>query len=249
MPRFDSDDMHQGQTGGRFGFSGVRTDKLGASNYTLADIVVDETGSTSTFADELKKMVKASVESLKKNSRSDNILVRVSTFSTRHPNGVREIHGYLPLADIDVTMYDDIDPAGMTPLFDAAFSAVAASNAYGKMLKDDGYDVNSIIIVITDGDDTSSSFGPSRVAAEVDQAISGEVLESCITILIGVNAARFRAKLETFRVEAKFDHYKDVADATPESLAKIGGFISQSVSSQSQSVGSGGPSQNIAATI
>ena len=44
-------------------------------------------------------------------------------------------------------------------------------------------------------------------------------------------------------------HHIDVGDATPRKLAKLAAFVSQSISSQSQALGTGGPSQNIAATI
>ena len=41
----------------------------------------------------------------------------------------------------------------------------------------------------------------------------------------------------------------DAGDATPAKLAKLAVFISTSISSQSQHLGTGGPSQQIAATI
>jgi hypothetical protein len=51
--------------------------------------------------------------------------------------------------------------------------------------------------------------------------------------------------LQSFVNDAKIDNYITIGDANANSLAKLARFISQSVSSQSQSVGTGGPSTSI----
>jgi hypothetical protein len=51
--------------------------------------------------------------------------------------------------------------------------------------------------------------------------------------------------LESFRKEAALDEYISVGDVTEGKLAKLAQFISQSVSSQSRALGSGGPSQPV----
>ena len=43
----------------------------------------------------------------------------------------------------------------------------------------------------------------------------------------------------------KLDQYVDVGSMTPEKAAKVFGFVSKSISSQSQHLGTGGPSQNL----
>jgi hypothetical protein len=85
--------------------------------------------------------------------------------------------------------------------------------------------------------------------AELKRGISGEFLESNVSILVGLNAGSCSASLASFQNSTGIDHYIDVADATPNKIAKLGAFISQSISSQSQSLGTGGPSQNIAPVI
>jgi uncharacterized protein YegL len=70
-----------------------------------------------------------------------------------------------------------------------------------------------------------------------------EAVESLVAILIGVNDTQCKTALNRFCTEAGFDHFISIGDATPAKLAKLGALISQSVSSQSQSIGSGGPSQ------
>ena len=82
-----------------------------------------------------------------------------------------------------------------------------------------------------------------------DARFKGEDIESLITILIGINAADCTQELDDFRQQAEIDQYIDAGKATKGKLAKLADFVSQSVSSQSQALGTGGPSQNISATI
>ncbi len=82
-----------------------------------------------------------------------------------------------------------------------------------------------------------------------DYAISGEIVESMVTVLVGVNASEYKYELDNFYQEAGLTQYIDAGEATKGKLAKLAEFVSQSISSQSQSLGTGGPSQNISATI
>ena len=92
MPRLN-DDMEFGKIGGAngFGFSGVRTEHLGATEYTLVTIAIDVTGSVGGFEAELLRCLKTAVDACKKSPRSDNLLLRVILFSTVFSNGVDAI--------------------------------------------------------------------------------------------------------------------------------------------------------------
>jgi hypothetical protein len=230
-------------------FSAIRPDRLGATEYTLATIVLDYTGSTSGFASELEQMLKVMLAACRMNPRANNLLVRTLIFSTSFQGGTEELHGFKPLADIDLSAYSLPYPSGLTPLVDAAYDAAAATNAFGKTLFDQDYAVNSIIFVITDGGDNASSTPSSKVKKLFREAVKREYFESNFTILVALNSQYCKAELNSFKNDAGFDHYIDVADATPSAIAKLGGFISQSISSQSQALGTGGPSQNISAVI
>lgn len=251
MPRLDQD-MERGMIGGvkGFGFSGIRTQHLGATEYTLVTIAVDVTGTTSGFEDELRRCLIEAVEACKKSPRSDNLLVRVILFSSRFANGIEELHGFVPLANIDPQKdYPQLIAGGGTPLFDAAYSAIGAMNAYGKKLSADDFGVNAIAVIITDGDDNSSSATEEMILQEMNKAVSGETLESLVSILIGINASYYKNKLEQFQRNAGITQFIDGGDVTAGKLAKIAAFVSQSINSQSQALGTGGPSQNISATI
>ena len=248
MPRLD-DSMQNHKIGGSFTFSGARIDKLGATEYTLVSIAVDETGSVLGFSDQLREMLIAAVESCKKSPRSDNLLVRVITFGTQYKNGVNEIHGFKPLGEIDTVAYPIIDPGGSTPLYDACYSAIGSQNVYGKKLVDQDFSCNGIAFIITDGGENASVATAQMVADEARKSVSGEILESMISVLIGINGSSYSQWLSQFQKDAGLTQYIDAGDATPRKLAKLAAFVSKSVSSQSQALGTGGPSQNISATI
>jgi hypothetical protein len=232
-----------------FQFSGIRTEHLGATEYTLVTIAVDVTGSLMGFENDLHKALNTAIESCKKSPRSDNLLLRNITFSTDLQNGIEEIHGFKPLAEIDPQAYPQFQPGGMTPLFDACYSCVGATNVMAKKLMDDDFQTNGIIFIITDGFDNASQATPTMIRKQIEKAITGEQIESLIVILIGINAAQYTAALEDFRQNAKIDRYMDVGEITKGKLAKLADFVSNSVSSQSQALGTGGPSQKISATI
>ncbi len=250
MPH-SNDTMEQHRIGGsKFTFGGMRIERLGAAGgYTLVTIAIDESGSVSSFADDLKKMLVAAVESCKKSPRSDNLLLRIIAFGSQHQNGVREIHGFKLLSEINVADYSDLAPGGMTPLCDAVYSAVGAMNAYGKKLNEDDFDVNAIAIVITDGEENCSVATMKMVEEELQKSVTGETVESMVSVLVGINAEQCRDSLKRFSLEAGMTHFVDAGEATKGKIAKLAGFVSRSFSSQSQALGTGGPSQNISATI
>ena len=251
MPKIaDAGDMEVHQiTGSNFTFQGARLAHLGATEYTLVTAMVDETGSTQGFANELRQALVSAVEACKKSPRSDNLLFRAATFSTKFRDGVNELHGFKPLADIDPSAYPQFKPDGMTPLFDAAYSAVGAMVEYGGELTKNDFLVNGIVFVVTDGADNHSTATPRMIRDQLRKVIQDEKLESLVTVLVGINAMEYQAELTAFQTEAELDQYIDVGEVTTGKLAKLADFVSQSVSSQSQAIGTGGPSQNIPANI
>ncbi|TAI67627.1 VWA domain-containing protein [Bradyrhizobium sp. Leo170] len=249
MPRLDGTDVETHTVGSNFSFTGARIEGLGATEYTLVDIEVDMSGSVSSFRPDLIAAVKTAVDACGKSPRSDNLLIRVAAFSTMYPKGVNEVHGFIPLTNIDVASYDTLQPGGGTPLFDACYSGIGASNAYAKMLYDQEFNANAISFFITDGEDTHSAMRPAQIRAEVELAQREEYLESHVSVLIGINASSCSGALRDFQREAGITQYIDAGDATKGKLAKLAQFVSQSISSTSQALGTGGPSQSIAPTI
>jgi uncharacterized protein YegL len=227
-----------------YGFSGTRVEELEASEYTLVTLVFDRSGSTAGFRDEMKKAVDKVVEACQKSPRADNLMFRLCEFS----DDFHERHGFVKLSTIGTNDYDELMTAdgGMTALYDAAENSISASEAYALTLTQNDYDVNAILFVITDGMDNRSTLTPNEVKKALKKAITSEAMESLVSVLIGVNlSGQCDQYLQHFKDEAGFTQYINIGEATPSKLAKLAEFVSKSISSQSQSLGSGGPSQQI----
>jgi uncharacterized protein YegL len=236
--------------GGHFQFSAVGVDRLEATEYTLVGIAVDETGSTAGFQENFREMLVAAVESCKKSPRRDNLLIRVIKFSTAIPENVEEIHGFKPLAEIEPNDYPHLNPDGMTPLYDATLSVIGSVNTYAKTLMNNEFLTNGIVFIVTDGIDNDSVVRPEDVRENIQKALQEEWIESLITILVGINTVPEAVGiLEEFQQKAGLDHYIDMGEVSEAKLAKLANFISKSISSQSQSLGTGGPSKDIGPAI
>lgn len=273
MPKFADDTTLEQFNVGTFGFTAQTVNELESSGYTLADIVVDVSGSTGGFTDAMEAALKGSIialkgdpaQNIKPHPKADSMMVRITRFS----NDVQEVMGYMLLANIDVnSLTGSLRSQGSTALFDAVIGASEAGFHYGKALKAEDYDVNGILIVITDGMNNAGMYGaykngaiyqPSKpeytkqlgiVADALKKPLRQEAMESYVSILIGVNVGSCKADLDEFHAAVGFTQpMLALDDASPATIGKIGGFISQSVSSQSQARGTGGPSQSIANTI
>ena len=142
-----------------------------------------------------------------------------------------------------------LKPNGGTPLNDATMNAVEALLEYGIQLNRKRFVCNAILFVLTDGEENASITitDPADIKKAIDRIRSENIFESIRTILIGVNDqdSHLKSLLEKFRQEAGFDEYISIGEATAGKLAKLAQFVSQSVSSQSQALGSGGASQPI----
>ncbi|MFW9871801.1 MAG: hypothetical protein ACFFG0_01780 [Candidatus Thorarchaeota archaeon] len=223
---------------GNFKFSAIRPENLGATEYTLVTMVIDVTGSVRDFADELLDCVKSIVGACKKNQRSENLMLRFITFNET----LEEIHGFLPLADIDPNNYDEFFPDGMTALYDASYSGIGATLTYAKNLIDQDFDVNGCIYIVTDGADNKSKITPKHIADMMEEASRNEQIHSLITVLVGLNDPKspwtkeVKMELDKFKNEGKLTQFVDAGDATPDKLARLGNFVSESISSQSQAL-------------
>lgn len=247
MGRFQDpqDDLQQHNIGGtHFGFSAAKIGNLGATEYTLVTVAIDVSGSMDPFHKVVEDALKQVVTSCRRSPRADNLMLRVITFD----DTVTEFHGFKPLPSCNEADYTGcMRHGGMTALNDASYSGVKAMTQYGKDLVDNDFQVNAAIFVITDGMDNVSKTTRTMVAQALVEARTSEVLESIMPVLIGVNTAAsgLNSYFDAFKTEAGFQQYVAIGQANEKSLAKLGGFISQSISSQSQALGSGGPSKSL----
>lgn len=246
MPRLNDTNMDQHTTTGTgsFGFSATKLDNLGASEYTLATICVDVSGSVESFKAELEGCLKEAVKACQFSPRADNLMIRVLAFS----KDLQEIHGFKLLSEINVDDYNNcLQLGGMTALFDATQNAVDATVSYAKTLSKNDFDANAITIVITDGMDNNSTATANMCAASLKGAVGTEALESIVSILVGVNTKDQLVSqfLSDFNSTAKFQQYIEIDQANAKSLAKLGDFVSKSISATSLALGTGGPSKSL----
>lgn len=247
MPKLMNDSMDtgikiSGAAGSSFQFSAVKIGNLGSTEYTLVTIAVDISSSVDGFEKEIEACVKSAIEACSKSPRAENLLLRVLVFN----ENVVELHGFIPLNSIDMNDYV-LAPRGMTALYQASYEALAATVNYAESLTNQDFNVNGIMFVITDGMDNRSKETPFTIATLKEAALRGEKIESMLTVLIGVNLPdpTTAAYLTKFKDDARFDQFEDAGSATKESLARLAAFVSKSISSQSQSLGTGGPSQSL----
>lgn len=233
--------------GTNFGFSAVGIDDLGASEYTLVGIVADATPSVTDFKAEIEKAVAEVVKSCRHSPRADNLLMRVTQFNSG-PDSPFEVHGFKPLEGCNPDDYNDfLSLARLTALYDASTEMVESIVRYGKDLAENDYECNAIVFVITDGYDNQSTLTRKAVKDAISKAIQVEALESIVTVLIGVNVNEptMSQFLKDFEKEAGFTQYVECDNADARTLAKLAEFVSKSISSQSQALGTGGPSQSL----
>lgn len=247
MPKFKDDETLENHNiaGSHYGYTAARPDQLGATEYTLVSILFDESGSTAGFARKMEEALKAIIRACRNSPRADNLMLRLLNFGTKP----REVHGYKTLGSCNEADYDGVyQSGGGTALFDAAHNGIEATNSYAQQLHSNDFSVNAIVIVITDGEDNESRFGIPEVGKALGDCIKLESLESLISILIGVNApvgSMTDLALQRLNTGAGFTQYVQVDNLDDKALAKICEFVSKSISSQSQALGTGGPSKSL----
>jgi len=230
MPLLMDDTQEQINSASNYKFSAVKLDSLGASEYTLVTIVVDRSSSLHGYDRDLEKMIKEAVDSCKKSSRVENLLIRLVSFNQNES----EEHGFKLLSTIDLVDYDNlIKTSGSTLLFDSAYHAIEATAEYGKILADQDFFSNAIVFVITDGEDNESTYGPGQIQTLLEKVRQSEQLESIAVVLIGMTG------------QYNVQQYLDMGDVTASKLAKLAGYISKSISSTSQALGQGGKSTSL----
>lgn len=229
-------------------FSAMKIEALGAAEYTLAAIVMDASGSVEPFAAQLETALKTIFKSCDKSDRRENLMLRVTQFA----HAVKEIHGFRLLGTIKEDEYTGaLVLGGSTALFEAANEAIESVASYGKQLTSQEFLVNAIVVVVTDGEDNASSVAVNQVKKAIESAKKAEALESIRTVLVGVTSDNtgLNHYLQTFKDDAGIDQYVSIGNATPGKIAKLANFISQSISSTSAALKTGGPSQPITPTF
>ncbi|TRZ79416.1 VWA domain-containing protein [bacterium] len=241
MPKLMDTTMEDLTTSSNYQFSAVKIDELESAKYTLVTVAVDVSGSVSAFKGGLENTLKTILESCKKSPEAESLMLRLVAFN----DDLKEIHGFKLLSTIDPSDYDDIlSPCGGTALFDAVHTTVEATKDYATILFNQEFDANAIIFIVTDGCDNASTVSAISVKDMVAQTIKDECLDSLNIVLVGVGTDDLYVNnaLDSFKQNANLTQYVAMGETTPAKLAKLAQFISRSISSTSQALGSGSAS-------
>lgn len=231
--------------GGGFGYTGTPIDDLSNVDNTIATAFFDESGSTRSYARQMERCIQEVIKSLRHSPAADRLIYRQVHFD----HEIREFHGFKPLSDCNEGDYDGCwAGGGQTNLYGCEENVIRATIDYAEKQAAKHFNVNAIIYGITDG----AHFFPSGNVKEdstikaMEDAVNNEALESIMSILIGVNDNDdVQTELKRHAQAVGFTQYIPLKDADEKTLAKLANFISQSVQSQSQALGSGGPSQSL----
>lgn len=227
-----------------YGYSATRLEDLGATEYTIATIVADISGSTAPFILDMEAAIARIVQACKFSPRADNLLLRLVAFD----DSLSELHGFKLLENCNLADYGGtLQPGGSTALYDATENAVASTTNYAQKLSSADFAANAILFVITDGMDNASKLSAKKVKAALNEAVRTEALESIVSVLIGVSVQdpEVSRYLKKFHVDAGFTQYVELDQADAKTLARLAEFVSQSISAQSQALGTGGGSQQL----
>lgn len=230
-----------------FHYSTIQMDDLaqsGASEYTIAQVIIDWSGSVSGFSKDLISSLEIVLDACKKHPRAENVLLRVVLFNSAF--GVKEVHGFLPVNVVDPKIYHTQgDPDGGTPLYDAVGESLDSLYQYGVDLVKNQFSCNAITYIITDGEENCSSKikSVSKIKDLTTRLKQNDPLESFTSVLVGINDTQCRSYLIQFKNDAGIDEYVGIQDATPTKLAKLGHMISKSISISSVALNQGNSSQ------
>lgn len=243
MPKLNSQTLN---TASGFSFSGEAIhDLTGNDHYTLVCIAIDCSSSTLGFVNQMKDSVLQIINACRGSKLINSVLVRMTTFRNHN---VDEILGYTLPNKIDDSVVNLISAGGSTPLNDACVESVESASTYGKKLAESFYITNAIVFVITDGEENTSKIvaSPSVVNKKVCDVKREESLESIKTVLVGLcGCSDINSYLQNYKDQAGFDDYVNASLGDVQAFKKLGNFVSQSISSTSNALGTGAPSKSL----
>lgn len=220
--------------------------------YTLVGITTDQSGSIYGVRGDLFAMNEAIDRDLKAGAGKHTIIVRRTAFTDHFPNNVREQHGFLPALAVDANTHFPIVNShgeyGGTPLADGAMETILAAKEQAmQLINIQGVPlVNIALAILTDGGETGSRYTPADIKAAIEQILAEGEIESIVTILVGVNCpvgSYHRQKLEAFQQAAGLTKFIPFDEMKPGMFGQVVRVISQTFTSTSQALGSGGPSK------
>lgn len=229
----------------QYKYTGQPMDRLGGSKYTLVSLALDMSPSIEEYVPDLERMSGEVVKACMRDPNKEAIMLRFTGF---HEN-VMEMQGFAELRHYDPDQFKGIIKIGSsTALYEATYEALLATDSYGEELVNTDCMCNGVLFILTDGMNMIRGHAsPNLIAEKLKELRKDEgarTVESINTILVcASDDPQVVAYCRSFKEEAGLSQLVEMGEANEANLAKLGQFVSQSISSTSQALGSGGPSQ------
>ncbi len=210
------------------GAAGRALEDITASDVTLVTVLIDASGSIADRGVEqaVRDGQNHLVDAFAKSKQKEALLLALWTFD----HSMDVLHSYVPVDDAVRLDAKNYRGKGGTALYDTYCDALAANVAYAQRLRDGGTPCKSVVVVITDGEDT----GSRRKAGDCAR-LSKELLASEMFILafVGVgDDANFTQVAAAMGIPAGCILVQK--DATPSALRRVFTLVSQSAIRASQ---------------
>lgn len=227
-----------------FKFTSVRPERLGNAEYTLVTLVFAKTQGTAGFASELHLIKRKVVEACLGNHRPDHqradfVLLRVTEFN----DSISEVHGFVPLPQVDVDAYLPPECAGGGQLHDAVYESVGVTASFARTLAESDYLVNGLVVLIACDWDEGSTASVERAVGVTRTAAAEGNLESLKTILLSVGNREGEERSRAVSAELSFSAHLGTDDTSDLSMERVADFIAREVAATSHAIGTGGPSK------
>jgi hypothetical protein len=210
------------------GAAGMDVEDIQASDVTLITVLVDQSSSIgfSSLEATVREGYNALLEAFAGSRQKDSILVALWLFDDQATLS----HSYVPVGDATRLDSWNYRSSGGTALHDTWLDALAANVAYAQRLRDGGIPCRSIAVVITDGEDTTST------RRDTDCAQLGKDLlasEQFILAFVGVGKeSDFKQVARRMGIPSRCVLVEK--SATPQGLRQAFHLVSQSVIRASQ---------------
>lgn len=210
------------------GAAGAAMEDIVATDVTLITVLIDASSSIEArgLEDAVRQGQHLLVDAFQGSKERSSILLALWTFN----DALDVLHSYVPVEDavrLDARNYRG---QGATRLYDTWCDALAANVAYAQRLRDSGTPCRSVVVVITDGEDTGS-----RRSVRDCARLSRDLLasEQFVLAFVGVGSdVDFEAVAKRMGVPDKCISVQ--AQATPSSLRRVFQMVSQSAIRASQ---------------
>lgn len=200
-----------------------------------AAFVIDVSLSIDQYVDELNKAYNDFKNEMGGSHVGSKLFVSMTQFNDR----IVSRGGFQPitsLPDIDFRQH----LGGNTALYDATLDSLTNAMNYRTSLEASGINVKTLIFVITDGQDNSSSSDSAGKVKSIIDGISKEELSfgSFTSILFGIGSDR--PSFEKAHAKMGFEHLGVITNSAKDIRAMIS-FISSSISNSSAGIKTSSP--------